>query len=523
MIDESKALRVKTFAENLTYSKGVWAGQPFRMMPWVWEKIVLPGFGTLRKDGRRQYRFIYVEVPKKSGKTEVGAVLALYMLCADGEGKPEVFSAAGDREQAGLVYSAAAQMVRHSPVLSKILTVLDSRKRIINKKNNGFYQVLSSESELQHGLSPSAIIFDELHAQPNDRLWNVLTSGTDYARSQQLVVVLTTAGVYNKNSIWWKTRTKAIQISKGIVKQANFLPVLYIADAEKDDPADEKVWKRVNPSLGQIFTIDKIREDFESVKYDPVEYQNFLRFRLNIPIKNLIRFWPTDKWDACAGNIDIETLKGRPCYGGIDLAQTIDLSAFILVFPATTEGEKPVIISRFYCPEENILSRSRTDKVHYDIWAAQGYMKATPGDVVDLEYIKNDVLWAQKEFDLREIAYDKRFADHFASDLFNNHDIAMIEMPQLAKYFNEPIHSLMREVIAGRVLHDGNPILRWNFDNMVTKPRPDGSIQPDKSRSTEKIDGAVATFMAWGRAIQGGVVSAYDGLSSEEILKNMRF
>jgi phage terminase large subunit-like protein len=190
----AKALRVKTFIEHLTFSKGQWKGQPFRLLPWQWEKLILPAFGTLREDGNRQYRYIYVEIGKKNGKSELGAGIALYCLCADREGKPEIYSAAGDREQAGLVYSAASEMVRQSPDL-KHLKVLDSHKRIINPRNSGFYQVLSNEAELQHGLSPSAIIFDELHAQPTDRLWNVLTAGTHYARRQQIIMVLTTAGI----------------------------------------------------------------------------------------------------------------------------------------------------------------------------------------------------------------------------------------------------------------------------------------------------------------------------------------
>lgn len=523
MIDRAKAERVKKFIENLTFSKGEWAGKPFKLLPWQWEKIILPAFGTVKENGLRQYRFVYCEVPKKQGKTECGAAIALYMLCADGEGKPEVFSAAGDREQAGLVYSAAAEMVKASPVLSKHLKVLDSRKRIINKRNSGFYQVLSSESELQHGLSPSAIIFDELHAQPNDRLWNVLTSGTDYARAQQLVMVLTTAGIYNRESIWWKIRTKAIQIEQGIIDQPNFLPVLYIADKDKDDPRDEEVWKRVNPSLGQIFTLDKIREDFDSVKHDPVEYQNFLRFRLNIPITSLVRFWPSDKWDACKGDIDLEGLKGRPCVGGLDLAQTIDLSAFVLVFPAQGNDELPVILPKFYCPEENIIRRSRTDKVHYEIWRDQGWLTATPGETIDLQWIKRDILKAAEDYNLLEIAYDKKFADHLANELLNDHDITMVEMPQLAKYFNEPMNSLLKSVIEGRVLHDGNPVLRWNFDNLVVSPRADGSIQPDKSKATEKIDGAVATFMAWGRSLAHKEMSVYEGKTKEQILQTVAF
>ncbi|MFH1672931.1 MAG: terminase TerL endonuclease subunit [Pseudomonadota bacterium] len=525
-----KAERVKTFIENLTFSKGVWTGEKFMLLPWQWEKVIAPAFGTLREDGNRQYRFVYIEIPKKQGKTELGAAIALYMLCADHEGKPECFSAAGDREQAGLVYSAAAEMVKRSPELSKFLKVLDSRKRIVNPRNNGFYQVLSSESELQHGLSPSAIIFDELHAQPTDRLWNVLTSGTHYARKQQIVVVLTTAGIYDKNSIWWKIRTRAQQIDQGIIEQPDFLPVLFIADPDKDDPADEELWKRVNPSLGQIFTINKIREDYEAVKNDPVEYQNFLRFRLNIPIKSLSRWMPMEKWDECDAEPDLNALKGRACYGGLDLASKIDLAALVLVFPPLEDGGAWDVLARFYCPEDGIMKRSRTDKVHYDIWEKQGFLTSTPGNVVDYEWIEKDIIQASKDYDLREIGYDSWNATATATRIMEklnptNSDsgFQMVEVRQGAKSLNEPAKDLLVHVMTEKIRHGGNPILRWCADNLVMRADANGNVAPDKQKATDKIDGMVSLIMAWGRAMgkKSPMVSGYEGRSVSEILEHL--
>jgi phage terminase large subunit-like protein len=527
-----KALRVKTFIENLTYSKGQWTGNPFQLLPWQWERVIAPAFGTLRQDGNRQYRFVYVEIPKKNGKTELGAAIALYMLCADKEGKPEIFSASGDREQAALVYSAAAEMVKRSPVLSRCLKVLDSRKRIINPRNSGFYQVLSSESELQHGLSPSAIIFDELHAQPTDRLWNVLTSGTHYARKQQIVIVLTTAGIYDKHSIWWKVRTKAQQIAAGIIEQPDFLPVLYIADAEKDDPADEELWKRVNPSLGQIFTIDKIREDYEAVKNDPVEFQNFLRFRLNIPVKQLFRWMPMEKWDACDAQPDLDALKGRPCYGGLDLASKVDLAAFVVVFPPIEDGGCWDVLARFYCPEEGIMKRSRTDKIHYDVWEKQGFLTATEGNVVDYTFIEKDILQAAKDYELHEVGFDSWNAQATATRIMDQLNPAndergfqMVEVRQGAKSMNEPAKDLLVHVMQEKIRHGGNPVLRWNADNLVMRADANGNVAPDKLKATDKIDGMVALIMAWGRAMgkKASVRSAYDGLSVSEIKQRMTF
>lgn len=503
-----KALRVKTFIQNLSFSKGQWAGQPFNLLPWQWEKLVLPAFGTIKSDGSRQYRFVYCEIPKKNGKTELGGALALYMLCADREGKPEVYSASGDKEQAGLCFSAAAEMVKSSPILSKNLKILESRKRIVNPRNSGFYQVLSSESELQHGLSPSAIFFDELHAQPTDRLWNVLTAGTDYARKQQLVMVLTTAGIYDKNSIWWKIRTRAQQIEKGILEQSNFLPVLYIADPD-EDPENEELWKRVNPSLGQIFTTDKIREDFETAKNDPVDLQNFLRFRLNIPIKSLSRWMPMNEWDQCSAKPDLESLRGRTCYGGLDLASKIDLASFVMVFPPLLEGEAWDVIVKFYCPEDGILKRSRVDRVNYDIWAKQGFITSTPGNVIDYDFIEKDIFQAAEDYSMRVIGFDSWNATATATRVMNklnptgnDNGFQMIECRQGPRTFNEPAKDLLVKVKSKQIRHGGNPVLRWCADNLVMRSDANGNVAPDKQRAQEKIDGMVALLMAFDVALR---------------------
>lgn len=496
-----KAKRVREFIGHLSHTQGEWAGKPFILLDWEWEKVILPLFGTLKPNGLRRYRFCYVEIPKKNGKTPLSAAIALYMLCSDGEASPEVYVAAADREQAGYVYRYAAQMVKENEILSKSLKVIDSRKRIIYHRNNGFLQVLSSESYTKHGINPSCIIFDELHAQPDDELWNTLTSGTDTARRQQLVFVMSTAGIYDKTSIWWRTREKARQIRDGIIEQENFLPVLYLADPEKDDPNDEKVWKRVNPSLGHIFTLEKLREHFHEAQQDPVEYQNFLRFRLNIPIKSISRWMPMDSWEKCKGQIDPEALKARPCYGGLDLSSKLDLTSFELVFPPVAEKERFMILSRFYAPEDTIMKRSKQDKVHYNIWAQKGFLVATPGNVIDEGFIEKDIIEASKKYALQEVGYDPWGATSIATRLLNDHGIQMVEMRQGAKTLSEPAKDLLTKVMKGQINHGDHPVLRWCADNLVMVKDANENVRPDKEKATDRIDGMVALIMAWGRAM----------------------
>jgi phage terminase large subunit-like protein len=506
--DESRALRVKTFCESLVFSKGKWAGKPFKLLDWQWERVVRPLFGTLREDGKRQYRFCYLEIPKKNGKTELGAALALYMLTSDGEGSPEVFSAAADAGQASLVYGPAAYMVRGNEVLNSKCLIRDSMKTIFYPPNNGAYKVLSAESYTKHGLSPSAIFFDELHSQPNDELWNVLTSGTDYARQQQIIFVMTTAGIYDKESIWWRIRSKAQQIAAGVVTQDDFLPVLYIADPEQDKAEDEELWARVNPSIGKIFTLDKIRADFEQSKQNPVDYQNFLRFRLNIPIKSLSRWMPVGVWDKCAAPVDLEALKGRRCFGGLDLSNKWDLTAFVLVFPPENDGERYILLPKFFCPEDTVKQRSRTDAVHYEVWQQQGHICATPGNVIDEAYIRKALIDADALYQIEEIGFDPWNATALAVDLFNNHGFVksdgkskLIEMRQGFKTLSEPTKALRAAAMKGEIAHGGQPVLSWNIDNMVVRQDANENVAPDKDKATERVDGAVASIMAWGRMI----------------------
>lgn len=506
-----KAERVRRFIEKYcSYSKGEWAGKPFRLLPWQWDELVKPLFGTVTEEGTRQYRTAYVEIPKKNGKSEFVAAIALYMLTNDGETGAEVYCAASDREQASIVYQAASAMVRNSTELSGRLKCLDSRKEIRYAKKGSFLKVLSSESYTKHGLNPSCVIVDEIHAHPTDELYNVLTAGSDYARRQQVVLVITTAGIFDKNSIWWRLRSKAIQVKAGIVKDPRFLPVLYVADPEKDDPADEELWKRVNPSIGQIFTLEKIRQDYNEAKQNPIDFQNFCRFRLNIPIRQLSKWMPMDKWDKCAGSVDAEALKGRRAFGGLDLSSKVDLSAFVLVFPPIEADGLWDVLVKFYCPEEGILKRSQTDRVHYDIWQKEGFITATPGNVIDYAFIEKDIFDAAALYQIPQIGFDSWNAQATATRIMerlnptnNANGFQMVEMRQGAKTFNEPAKDLLVHVMTGKLRHGGNPVLRWCADNLVMRSDPNGNVAPDKEKASEKIDGLVALMMAWGRAMFG--------------------
>lgn len=500
---------VKFFTKYLSHTKGKWAGCKFNLLPWQLEDVIVPTFGTLKPNGMRQYRTVYVEIPKKNGKTELAAGLALYGLTADGEHGAEVYSAAGDREQAALVYYPAEQMVRKNKNLAGRIDVLNSRKRMIYHQTGSFYQVLSSEVFTKHGLNPHFVIFDEIHAQPNRELYDVLVEGTDAAREQQLIFIITTAGVYDKNSIGWEVHNYATQVKKGVIDDPTFLPIIYAIDDEvpegsdkpNEDWEDEKVWRRTNPSIDYIFDMEKIRNYHRDAKNNPARLNNFLRYRLNKWVGQIDRWLPMDKWDLCNDKVDEGKLLGRPCFGGLDLSSSTDLSSFVLVFPPVKKGEKFKIVPKFYVPAEAIEKRSKKDRVPYPMWRDAGLITAIPGEVINYDWIKKDVINANKIYNLIELAFDRWGSTQIALDLGENEGIEMVKHGQGFADMSAPTKELLNYTLQGNLAHGGNPVLRWNADNVAVKQDAAENYKPDKEHSRERIDGIVALIMALGRAI----------------------
>jgi phage terminase large subunit-like protein/flagellar motor switch/type III secretory pathway protein FliN len=373
------------FIEALSHTKGVWAGKPFELIDWQ-EQIVRDIFGILKPNGYRQFNTAYVEIPKKMGKSELAAAIALLLTCGDGEERAEVYGCAADRQQASIVFEVAADMVRMCPALAKRVKLLASSKRLIYLPTNSFYQVLSAEAYSKHGFNVHGVVFDELHTQPNRKLFDVMTKGSGDARAQPLFFLITTAGT-DTQSICYETHQKAVDIMEGRKHDPTFYPVIYGAK-EDEDWTDPEVWKKANPSLGITVSIDKVRAACESAKQNPAEENSFRQLRLNQWVKQSVRWMPMAKWDACAFLVDPKRLEGRICYGGLDLSSTTDLTAFVLVFPPEDEDDKYSVLPYFWMPEANIDLRVRRDHVQYDLWKKQGYLFTTEGNVVHYGFIE---------------------------------------------------------------------------------------------------------------------------------------
>lgn len=486
------------FIECLSHTKGKWAGKKFELIDWQ-EQIIRDVFGILKPSGYRQFNTAYIEIPKKQGKSELAAAVALLLCCGDGEERAEVYGCAADRQQASIVFEVAADMVKMCPALNKRVKILTAAKRIIYLPTNSFYQVLSAEAYSKHGFNIHGVVFDELHTQPNRKLYDVMTKGSGDARTQPLYFLITTAGNDTK-SICYETHQKAKDIIEGRKHDATFYPVIYGAD-ENDDWTDPKIWKKANPSLGITVDLEKVKAACNSAKQNPAEENSFRQLRLNQWVKQAVRWMPMDKWDKCAFPVNPDNLKGRVCYGGLDLSSTSDITAFVLVFPPIENDDKYYVLPFFWLPEENIDLRVKRDNVLYDVWERQGYLYTTEGNVVHYGFIEKFIEEQGKIYNIREIAFDRWGAVQMTQNL-EAIGFTVVPFGQGFRDMSPPTKELMKLTLEQKIAHGAQPVLRWMMDNIYIRTDPAGNIKPDKEKSTEKIDGAVATIMALDRALR---------------------
>ena len=498
--DDELAQFAVMFIESLCHTKGTWAGKPFKLLDWQ-RQIIQDLFGIVKPNGYRQFNTAYIEIPKKNGKSELAAAVALLLCCGDGEQRAEIYGCAADRGQATIVFDVAADMVRMCPALNRRCKILASQKRIIYTPTNSFYQVLSAEAYSKHGFNIHGVVFDELHTQPNRKLFDVMTKGSGDARMQPLYFLITTAGT-DTNSICYETHQKAKDILEGRKIDPTFYPVIYGA-GEDEDWTDPKVWIKSNPSLGETIGMDKVEAACESAKQNPGEENSFRQLRLNQWVKQAVRWMPMDKWDACAFPVNEEMLEGRVCYGGLDLSSTTDLTSFCLVFPPEDEEEPYYVLPYFWVPEDTLELRVKRDHVPYDLWNRQGYLETTEGNVVHYGYIEKFIERLGERFNIRDIAFDRWGATQMSQDL-ENMGFTVVPMGQGFASMSPPTKELMKLTLERKIAHGGHPVLRWNMDNIFIRTDPAGNIKADKAKSTEKIDGAIAMIMALDRAIRCG-------------------
>lgn len=506
--DKKKADRAVTFIENLCHTKGKWAGTPFWLLPWQ-EQLIRDIFGIVKPDGNRQFRTAFVEICKKVGKSELAAAVALYLLYADNEPSAEVYGAAADRQQASIVFDVAKQMVEMAPALMKRSKLMGATKRIVNYSNAGYYQVLSAEVGGKHGFSVSGLVFDEIHTQPNRQLYDVLTKGSSDARQNPLHFIITTAG-NDRHSIAYELHTKAVDILEGRRVDPTFYPVVY-GLKDDEDWEDEANWYKVNPSLGYTVDIERLRDAYREAKQNPADEITFKWLRCNMWVSSTVAWIPDAIYMRGNEPIDMDALAGRDCYAGLDLSSTGDITALVLIFPPRDEEEKYVLLPYFWIPEETIPRRVKANSVPYDIWEKQGYIMSTEGNVIHYDFIEKFIMDLSEKYHILEIAVDRWNATQMIQNL-EGEGFTIVPFGQGFSSMSAPTKEFYRLLMEGRIIHGGNPVLRWMAGNVVIDTDPAGNIKVTKAKSKEKIDGIVAAIMALDRCIrqEGQSDSVYD-------------
>lgn len=506
--DKKKADRAVTFIENLCHTKGKWAGTPFWLLPWQ-EQLIRDIFGIVKPDGNRQFRTAFVEICKKVGKSELAAAVALYLLYADNEPSAEVYGAAADRQQASIVFDVAKQMVEMSPALMKRSKLMGATKRIVNYSNAGYYQVLSAEVGGKHGFSVSGLVFDEIHTQPNRQMYDVLTKGSSDARQNPLHFIITTAG-NDRHSIAYELHTKAVDILEGRRVDPTFYPVVY-GLKDDEDWEDEENWYKVNPSLGYTVDIERLRDAYREAKQNPADEITFKWLRCNMWVSSTVAWIPDAIYMRGNESIEAASLEGRDCYAGLDLSSTGDITALVLIFPPRDENEKYVLLPYFWIPEETIPRRVKANSVPYDIWEKQGYIMSTEGNVIHYDFIEKFIIYLSEKYHILEIAVDRWNATQMIQNL-EGEGFTIVPFGQGFSSMSAPTKEFYRLLMEGRIIHGGNPVLRWMAGNVVIDTDPAGNIKVTKAKSKEKIDGIVAAIMALDRCIrqEGQSGSVYD-------------
>ena len=504
------------FAELLRHTKGRWARRPFHLTDWQRDDIVAPLFGDVEWDpsaGRwvRTHRVAWIELARKNGKSELLAGVALVLLVADDEEGAEVYGAAVDRDQASIVWQVAERMVQLSPTLSRRLRIYRQTKRIVDDRTGSYYQVLPGDALGNLGLNPHGVVFDEVHAQKSPALWDALRTSMG-TRDQPLMIAATTAG---NDPSSFAANEHAYSEQVALDPKLDRRRFVYMRNMPVEaDPFDEANWAYPNPALGDFLSVAALRDEAHEARLLPSKENAWRQFRCNQWVRSVERWLSIDAWDATSGSVDETALAGRRCYGGLDLANTADLTALCWAFP-TDDGDVALLWRHFY-PEDRIGDLDKRTGGNASAWARQGFLTLTPGNVLDHAYVLRQVDADARRFDVADLAFDRWGMSQMRTDLAEA-GLPIVDMGQGFASMSAPAKEFERLVLAGQLRHGGNPLVRWQAGHVVVVQDAAGNVKPDKAKSHEKVDGIVAAIMALDRLTRALPVrrSAYEdgGLS----------
>lgn len=488
--DKIEAEKAISFIEKFcTHTKGEKAGMPLILEEWQ-KKIVADIFGWKnKKTGFRKYRTVFIEVPRKNGKTTLASSIALLMLFMDSERGSEIYCAASDRNQSGILFDIAKQMVLQNPDLEQRGKVF--RNSIVNENKGNFFKAISADSNTKHGFSANCVIYDELHTAKSRDLWDTLLTSTG-SRRQPLIIAITTSG-YDKQSICYEIYEYAKNVRDGIINDDSFYPVIFEADIE-DDIQDEETWKKANPNYNISLRKEYMERESQRAIDTPSYMNTFKRLHLNIWTGSHTAWLGTKEWSDCKGAIDLGFLKNKKCWGGLDLASTRDISAFVLLFK---EDDKFILLPHFFIPKDNAQKRYLKDKIDYPTWINQGHIIGTEGDVCDYEFIKHKIMELGELYNIQSVCYDRWNASQLVIQL-QDEGLLMDGFGQGYRSMSAPTKEFEKLVLGKQIIHNNNPAMNWMVNNVQIIEDPAGNVKCARNKSKEKIDGVIASIMALG-------------------------
>lgn len=498
-----RAQYVLDYARYCRHSKGRWAGQPFEHQPWQ-AFITSELFGWYRRDTKkRRYRVAFIEVPKKSGKSTYLAVLGIYMLHGDREQGAEVYTIASERNQARIIFSQSRTMVLKSPKLSeRILCYKDS---LSIEATDSVMMPLPGDPDSIDGVNPSCMLVDEVHRHKSRQIWDLAIHSPE-AREQPLILGITTAGD-DLTSVCYEQHDYGLKLLEGVFRDDQYFT--FIATPDKNyDWTDEQEWLKINPSLGVTKDIQNFRDKVEAARNSPAKSLSFRRFQLNEWTKQVGTWLDMAVWFANDQDYPEERLAGRKCYVGIDIGIVKDMSAVALVFPI---DDLWVVLMRYYCPQVSVTERTDLENLPYQMWVETGLLQVTEGNVIDIEYIYEDIMALADQYTIHEIGFDPYRAMQL-SNLLASQGVPMVEVPQSNMRLNEAVDALEKQILQHNIVHYGNEILAWNVSNVVLNQNRNKMRAPDRLRSRDKIDGVAAVVNAISRMVADAEIieSSYD-------------
>lgn len=522
--DSARVDRVLSAFSLLQHTKGRWAGRPLEPDPWQVAYVIAPVFGWVRKDEDaldaghaigdgyvRIIRSLYVDVPRKNGKSTLLGGIGIYLTCGDGEQGAEVMAAATTTAQARYVFDPVRQLVQKSEALAPYTRAFSSR--IVHPSSGSYMEVVSSVAEALHGGNLHGAIIDELHAHKRADLVEAIETGTG-SRAQPLIAMITTADDGQIGTIYARKRAYVEQLANRVFSDPSTYGVVWAAD-EDDDPFAEETHRKANPGFGTSPTRQYLSDAAKKAQNSPAELATFLRLHLGVRTKQATRYIDMATWDRNAGIVDETRLRDKVAYGGLDLASTSDLCSLCWTFPDGKGGFD--VVWRHWCPETAFEQLNRRTARQAEVWQREGLLTVTSGDVADYDFIHAAINRDREIFDVAAIGYDPWNSSQLVNDLVAE-GAPMLQVRQGWASLSPPLKQISHTLGEGtserpRYRHGGNPLMRWQTDHLAVATDPAGNVKPDKAKAAEKIDGwsAAVSAMAMYMAAETPSVSAYEG------------